>query len=167
MRLYGALGLLVLVVGVACSKVAETPADGPASQQWSLVPSSPTEPPAVGPLTLSESGAAEPASGLPAPVPFVLVTPVAPTNTTLLAELNPRGPKSISQSEFYQIFPRDWIAPIYSPQIARASEVELRTGELVMGVTVNGESRAYPLESLRGREMVNDELGGVPILVTF
>ena len=37
----------------------------------------------------------------------------------------------------------------------------------VLGVTVNGQSRAYPLRSLLGVEVVNDELGGQPIVVTF
>ena len=179
-RLYVALGLLVLLVSVACSKAAETPADSSASQVWSLAPTSPTGPPAAGPLTRSGSGASEPASApsvppaplsrasdRPTPAPFALDIPDVPADATILAELSPRGPKSVSRSEFHQVFPRDWILPIYSPKIAAASEVELRADELVMGVIVNGESRAYPLETLRSREIVNDELGGVPILVTF
>jgi len=32
---------------------------------------------------------------------------------------------------------------------------------------INGQSRAYPLRSLLGLEVVNDELGGQPIVVTF
>jgi hypothetical protein len=37
----------------------------------------------------------------------------------------------------------------------------------VIGVTVNGESRAYPLLILNCHEVVNDTLGGVPIVVTY
>jgi hypothetical protein len=36
-----------------------------------------------------------------------------------------------------------------------------------MGVALNGEAKAYPVTVLRIREMVNDELGGLPILVTW
>lgn len=37
----------------------------------------------------------------------------------------------------------------------------------VLGVFVNGVARAYPLLALLGPELVNDELGGEPIVVTF
>ena len=39
--------------------------------------------------------------------------------------------------------------------------------DLVIGVSIAGQSRAYPIRTLRYREMVDDELGGLPILVTW
>ena len=39
--------------------------------------------------------------------------------------------------------------------------------DLVIGVSIGGQVRAYPIGPLRFREMVNDELGGTPILVTW
>ncbi len=39
--------------------------------------------------------------------------------------------------------------------------------EPVIALTVNGESRAYPLQILTWHEIANDSLGGVPIAVTF
>jgi len=36
-----------------------------------------------------------------------------------------------------------------------------------MGVAIQGEAKAYPVSVLRFREMVDDELGGLPILVTW
>jgi len=41
--------------------------------------------------------------------------------------------------------------------------------ELVLGVEINGESRAYSLNSLNGpsREIFNDTLGGTPIMATW
>ena len=70
--------------------------------------------------------------------------------------------------EFEVFFDRDTIVPVYSPTIRAADEVtELAPRELVIGVSVDGQSRAYPVRPLRSREMVNDELGGVPILVTW
>ncbi len=49
------------------------------------------------------------------------------------------------------------------------NETELMPNFLVLGVTVNGESRAYPLNQLVGpeREIFNDELGGLPIMPTW
>jgi len=40
-------------------------------------------------------------------------------------------------------------------------------GDRVIGVVVNGESRAYPLRLLSWHEVANDTLGGVPLAVTY
>lgn len=37
----------------------------------------------------------------------------------------------------------------------------------VVGVSINGEARAYPLRVLHWHEVVNDVVGGVPIVVTY
>ena len=37
----------------------------------------------------------------------------------------------------------------------------------MIGVAINGESKAYPVGPLNFREMVNDVVGGVPILVSW
>lgn len=63
--------------------------------------------------------------------------------------------------------PRDAIRPVYSPEFHSAELAELDQQELVMGVEINGEARAYPVGMLRIREMVNDEIGGIPVLVTW
>jgi hypothetical protein len=66
-----------------------------------------------------------------------------------------------------QLLSRDGIAPIYEPEFVPASESGYKDDELVLGVAINGEARAYPVGVLNGREMVNDELAGTPILVTW
>ena len=73
----------------------------------------------------------------------------------------------IDGSRFRQLLDRDDIFPIYEPRFALAQEVGLDSAELVIGVEVNGESKAYPIGPLVRREMVNDVVGGVPILVTW
>ena len=40
-------------------------------------------------------------------------------------------------------------------------------GDLVIGLSLHGEARAYPLEILALHEVCNDTLGGEPILVTY
>lgn len=68
---------------------------------------------------------------------------------------------------FNQAVPRDAIIPIYEPQFVDQSEIEIWPGELVMGVEINGEAHAYPIGLMRKREIVNDVIGGVPVLVTW
>jgi hypothetical protein len=46
---------------------------------------------------------------------------------------------------------------------------KVEDSELVLGVVVNGQTRAYPLNMITGpyREFVNDSLGGLPIAPTW
>lgn len=67
--------------------------------------------------------------------------------------------------------PAAWFARLHlSPSPAPrsfAALANLDRNAAVLGVTINGASRAYPLRSLIGVEVVNDEVGGQPIVVTF
>ena len=77
----------------------------------------------------------------------------------------------IPDSEEYALppalLPYDGIAPVYKPEFVTATESPLKEDELVMGISINGESKAYPVSVLRFREMVDDELAGWPILVSW
>lgn len=72
-----------------------------------------------------------------------------------------------SLDSFRQLLSRDGITPIYDPKFVSAAKASFGDNDLVMGVTINGESKAYPVGMLNFREMVIDEVGGVPILVTW
>ena len=63
--------------------------------------------------------------------------------------------------------PRDAIPSLYQPQFIPGNPASLDPGDLVMGVEINGESKAYPVGPLSWKELVNDEVGGVPVLVTW
>ena len=74
---------------------------------------------------------------------------------------------SLSNVPFVPLLPRDGIAPIYEPEFVSAEDSPLLDDELIMGVAIDGEAKAYSVTVLRFREMVNDELAGLPILVTW
>lgn len=61
--------------------------------------------------------------------------------------------------------------PITDVPILSAEDIggRVTAKELVLGVTVNGESRAYPINMLTGpsREIINDTLAGRPIAATW
>jgi len=65
--------------------------------------------------------------------------------------------------------PRDGIPPIDNPQFVSVADADgwLDDKEPVFVVTVNEETRAYPLQILTWHEIANDTLGGEPIAVTF
>lgn len=68
---------------------------------------------------------------------------------------------------YNQLLDRDAIRPVYNPQFIPAVEAELDDEQLVLGVAIEGEAKAYPIVVLNSREMVNDELAGIPILSTW
>ena len=73
----------------------------------------------------------------------------------------------IDVTQYRQLLPRDAIAPVCDAKFISAESAALRPDELVIGVEINGESKAYPVGPLNYREMVNDTVGGVPVLVTW
>ena len=65
--------------------------------------------------------------------------------------------------------PPDGITPIDEPKFATIKEANewLADLEPVIALEINGVARAYPLQILIWHEIVNDEIGGVPVSVTF
>jgi hypothetical protein len=74
-------------------------------------------------------------------------------------------------------FPRDGLLALDEPGLMPADEVERRNAEgrgkflvasdRVVGVAIAGDARAYPLRLLRWHEVVNDTVGGVPVLISY
>ena len=58
---------------------------------------------------------------------------------------------------------------IVDPKVIPGNEAVLADNELVIGVNVDGETRAYPINQLTGpsREIINDTLGGTAIAATW
>ena len=146
---------LIAIVGVGCSTAGPAVAD--ASRDGPL--------PVVPPATATQA----PVSALPDPTAVGSRSDSSDDSgpSRVLRQLNPNGPKTVDLRQFRQLLPRDAIRPIYEPKIAAGSQVNLPSGELVIGVSIGDDSRAYPIRTLRFREIVNDRLGGVPILVTW
>lgn len=71
------------------------------------------------------------------------------------------------ENGFPGVIPFDGILPIYEPMFVAANEAMFQDDELVMGVAIGDEAKAYPVTVLHFREMVNDELAGIPILVSW
>ncbi len=68
---------------------------------------------------------------------------------------------------FRQLLERDDIFPVYAPSFVRAGDVDWSPENLVIGVTLEDEPRAYPVGFLRRREIVVDNHRGIPTLVTW
>jgi hypothetical protein len=63
--------------------------------------------------------------------------------------------------------PRDGIPSIDNPKFLSAQEANLQNGDLVLGLEINDDRRAYPLDILVWHEIVNDVVGSEPVAVTY
>ncbi|RME66426.1 MAG: DUF3179 domain-containing protein [Alphaproteobacteria bacterium] len=64
--------------------------------------------------------------------------------------------------------PKDGIPAIDRPRFRPVSAIDdLAGSEPVIAVSLNGEAKAYPLRILTWHEIANDEIGGVPVAVTY
>ena len=82
------------------------------------------------------------------------------------------APWSVAQDREFQprvVLPADRFPPITDFPVLAAKDAKLADNELILGVVVAGEARAYPINMLTGpeREIINDELGGRSIAATW
>ncbi len=71
--------------------------------------------------------------------------------------------------EIISILPKDGIPAIDQPRYWEAEEADerYRADDLVIGVSLAGDHRAYSVPFLSAHELVNDTVGGLPISVTW
>ncbi len=63
---------------------------------------------------------------------------------------------------------KDGIPSINKPELEKASDVKGIAAKVpVISFSLNGDVRAYPLGILMNHEIVNDRVGGVPLIVTY
>lgn len=89
----------------------------------------------------------------------VRVDPSEVYNPVLAGEPLPDG--------FRQLLPRDGILPVYEPEFVPGDEIDWLADTDVIGVASGDEAKAYPVGFLTSREMVIDEIDGIPIVVTW
>jgi hypothetical protein len=57
--------------------------------------------------------------------------------------------------------------PFERPSFSRADEAKLDGDEKVIAISVGGEARAYPIRIVSYHHLINDVVGGVPIVATY
>ncbi len=71
------------------------------------------------------------------------------------------------KDEIQYVLSRDTIPAIKDPEYVPAEEAGLDDNEPVIGVVINGESRAYSVYLLNHHEIVNDRIGDTAFVVTW
>ncbi len=132
--------------------------------------------------------ACQPASNLgvpdPSQVPTADLLPSITTTTTVQKSFAGEKPPPGVEQEFSTDFsihsisyeevlsggpPKDGIPSIDHPEFSdiQSADAWLKPVEPVIQVVINQEAKAYPLQILIWHEIVNDSVGGVPVIVTF
>ena len=167
------LGMLIAGIGVGMVVVLSAACSSQEADESTPVSSVPaTELPAP---TASPDPTASPES---APTPAPTATPLDASveeslkdpwgddlDTFAVTSFTDNGRKY----EIMKILPKDAIRAIFDPNFLSAEEADnqYRETDLVIGVSINGEHRAYNVAYLSGHEIVNDVVGGEPIAVTW
>ena len=167
-RLYLILAAMVILI-TACSDSDAEPGSPAAGTSTTLVQSPPV------PSTV-EPGSSLPDSS-PGPVsPPLIVEPQETVLPALLAEVTKdwgtdwtRRTVDLEDFRVGVIFhdPRDVIPPLDSPTFTSVVEAVFDGREPGMMVVIDGDARFYPLQILNFHEVVNDEIGGIPVAVTY
>ena len=79
------------------------------------------------------------------------------------------GGDSVVSLDIITVLGKDGIPSIDSPRFVGPGEADqqMQSFERVLGVSIKGDHRAYPLNMLSRHEIVNDTVGGVPVAVTW
>ncbi len=93
---------------------------------------------------------------------------------TFVSWLRPSQTVSVASQDDRQVqmttvLSRDAIPAIDNPRFVSAANAssDYLDSELVIGVEINGDARAYSVPMLSRHEIVNDVVGDVPIAVTW
>jgi len=107
------------------------------------------------------------ATSLPAPEPTAVTENSLSGNPEAHSTRIP--PDKYTDLEIVTLLPRDAIPAIDNPQFLSSQEADefYEPKELVLGVTFDGDARAYSVPFLSSHEIVNDTVGGEKIAVTW
>ena len=90
-----------------------------------------------------------------------------PTSATTAAANVPEQPVAPARAQQTSPFGRGFV-PLDNPSFLAANDGGFfDDDELILGVEWGGEVRAYPVRMLRYHHVVNDTVGGEPLLVTY
>lgn len=166
-------GLVLIAASCAPGAASVRPTERPPSTATGSVPSQAREleTPAGDEESTSPGGVEESATAVTSQPPSKEVPEPASGDRNFQPQLEEI---SISMDEVVTLLPPDAI-PAVLPE--RAQEIMVPAADAdaagidpevqVIGVEINGESRAYPIPFLSAHEIVNTTIGGRPIAVTW
>ena len=100
-----------------------------------------------------------------------LTSPPAPEDNPTQRALKDMsaGEDPFADLDIISVLPVDAIPAVLQPKFVSVEQArgQYEFNELVLGLSINGDNRAYSIPYLSRREIVNDVVGGVPVAVTW
>ena len=139
-----------------------TPVSDPPSTTSSAAPTPTPAPPAVAP-TVSPTDVAPTPSPAPVPTATAVPQPQPPPGPARVTV--PPTPAPKTNIQFSRTTP---FVPLDQPVFLSASDGDyLPDADLVLGLDLMGQARAYPVPMLSYHHIVNDTVAGQPVLITY
>ena len=153
MAIVGAVFLAVLAAAAVLSLLYRGSPESPDSQPQVAAPDSPPAP------DVSPEAAVEP----------VRDTPVSTEEAARAVAPGADPSRTDRDYNIVEILPKNFIPAVRYPYFYDVEDaVDIYTDEeLVIGLSIAGEHRAYSVPYLSSREIVNDTVGGVKVAVTW
>jgi hypothetical protein len=166
---YWLLAGLVAILAACSQPPTNEPANSEDSEDTAVAANRQTASP-----TEASTETAEPEPTAPTePPPTLEPTEAAPatTETTIEVPVLPELElaKAYAEYQLITLLPPDAIPSIDDPQFLTISEADqfYDPNEFIIGVSIDGDSRAYSIPLLSNHEIVNDMLAGRKIAVTW
>jgi len=105
-----------------------------------------------------------------APATLALVTGILLASTDARAQRSEPTVHGVFDGDsMYTVLPPNTIPAIMAPEFVSGQEAmaQMQPDEMVLGVQIEGDARAYSLWQLDAHEIVNDTVGGVPLAATW
>ena len=80
---------------------------------------------------------------------------------------SPSADRGDLASRVVTVLPKDAIPAIFEPRFEPAAGAALRDNEIVLGLELGDEARAYSTALLSSREIVNDVVAGQAVAITW
>jgi hypothetical protein len=73
------------------------------------------------------------------------------------------GSAVVARIDYFELYFR----PDVNPSFITASQAKLDSGDMVLAIRISGQARAYPIRTMAYHHVVNDTVGGVPVVATY
>ena len=151
---------LLLAAAIACSS---PPAPLPTPTPTATATPVPAPPPTATAAPSPTTAPVPTPTSAPAPPPPPAASDAEPTVRASLVGAPERD------LEIVTLLPYDAIPAILAPEFITAEEADekLDPESLVIGLSIDGDNRAYSIPTLSSYEIVNDTVGGKPVAATW
>ena len=145
------------------------PTRAPSPTPTTAAPATSSPAPTATAESTAAAAAAPSPTSTPTAAPAPTETPRPAASPTATPEPEPGEEDRSSSLKVITVLPFDAIPAILDPSFVTGDDAreQYSSDEMVLGLSIGDDPRAYSIPYLSSREIVNDVVGGVPVAVTW